>query len=177
MAVLLGALFRSVRLTLIAAVPNFFPVLAIYGAMGLLKIPINCGSAMVLTIALGIALNDTIHFLLHYRRRTREEGCSTQDAVTDTIEHLGRPIVLTSLVHIAGFLIFLLTDFQPLYHFGILASATMILALVGDLVLLPNLLVVFDRAAVRPVHVQPECTEDEPATVLGTTSTAAEVQA
>ncbi|MEK6237240.1 MAG: MMPL family transporter, partial [Planctomycetales bacterium] len=159
-AALCGALFRSPRLALIAVLPNAFPLIVVFGMMGLFKLPISSGSAMVATVALGIALNDTIHFMLHYRKLTRDEGETIDDAVRDTLRHIGRPIVLTSLVHFAGFSIFWLPDFilgplgypllagfLPLYHFGLLGCVAMLAALVGDLVLLPSLLKSFDRAA------------------------------
>ncbi len=132
-AVLCGFLFRSFKFTLLALPPNLFPVLALYGVMGLFKIPISSGSAMVATIALGIAVNDTMHFVLHYQRLTRERGLGTRRGIEQTIADLGRPIVLTSVVHIAGFTVFLLTDFQPLFHFGLLSSAAMTAAMLGDL--------------------------------------------
>jgi predicted RND superfamily exporter protein len=141
------ALFKSWRLALIAIPPNVFPILVVFGVMGVLDIPIGSGSAMVMTVALGIALNDTIHFVLHYRHLTRESGKPIPEAVTETVADLGRPLVMTSLVHVAGFAIFLCTDFLPLYQFGLLASIAMVAALVGDLVMLPNLLVVFDRSS------------------------------
>jgi len=144
-AVLCGAMFRSPLYTLLALPPNLFPVLVVYGMMGWFKIPISSGSAMVATIALGIAVNDTMHFILHYQRLTREKGLPVSRAVVDTIDDLGRPIVLTSVVHIAGFTVFLLTDFQPLYHFGLLSSAAMVAAMAGDLLMLPNLLLLLDR--------------------------------
>ncbi len=167
MGILCGFLFRSWRLALVAVVPNVFPVLVVFGFMGLFKLPISSGSAMVATIALGIALNDTIHFMLHYRQRTRQEGMSVPAATIETVQSLGRPIVLTSVVHIAGFLIFLLTDFLPLYHFGQLSAIAMLAALLGDLVILPNLLLVFDRlpeqtsvAALRPASVVTDTSEE-----------------
>jgi len=146
-AVLCGLLFRSLKFTLLALPPNLFPVLALYGVMGLFKIPISSGSAMVATIALGIAVNDTMHFVLHYQRLTRQNGFGAERGIVQTIADLGRPIVLTSAVHIAGFTVFLLTDFQPLFHFGLLSSAAMIAAMFGDLLMLPNLLMLFDRRA------------------------------
>jgi len=155
MLVLSVMLFRSLKLAAIAVVPNIVPILGIFGLMGLFKMPISSGSAMVSTVALGIAMNDTIHFMLRYRQLTRNQGHSTDQAVRRTIEDLGRPIVLTSVVHIAGFGIFLLTDFQPLYHFGILAAAAMAAALASALVLLPNLLLVFDRhPAAAPIAAE-----------------------
>jgi predicted RND superfamily exporter protein len=138
-------LFGSLRLALLALPPNIFPVAAVYGLMGLFKIPISSGSAMVATIALGIAVNDTMHFILYYRRKTREEGVAPRQAIIEAMDDLGRPVVLMSVVFCAGFTVFLLTDFQPLFHFGILSFVAMTSALAGDLVMLPNLLLLFDR--------------------------------
>lgn len=144
MALLCGLLFRSVRLTLVAVLPNAFPVLVVFGVMGTFGVPLNSGSAMVATIALGVGLCDTVHFVMHYRRR-RAAGEATDEALEDTFGELGRPIVLTSVVNCLGFAVFLLADFRPTYHFGLLASIAMIAALVGDLLLLPNLLKLADR--------------------------------
>lgn len=149
MALLCVVLFRSIRLALIAFLPNILPVAAVYGTMGVVGLPLTSGSAMVATVALGIALNDTVHFLLHYRKLTRDMEQPIPTAIRNTFEHIGRPIVLTSVVLVAGFSIFLLTDFLPLHHFGLLAAGAMLAALVGDLVLLPNLLLVFDKIPQR----------------------------
>jgi uncharacterized protein len=144
MALLCVVLFRSIRLTLIAFLPNAFPIIMVFGMMGLVGIPLNSGSAMVATIALGIGLNDTVHFVMHYRRWRLEVG-DIEKAIVLTMTEIGRPIILTSLVACVGFSIFLLSDFQPMRHFGLLASAAMLAALAGDLVLLPNLLKLFDK--------------------------------
>lgn len=141
-------LFRSVKMTAIAFLPNSFPVMVVFGVMGLCGIPLNCGSAMVTTIALGVGLNDTVHFVMHYRGR-REEGADVHSALEGTFGEIGRPIVLTSVVNCAGFGIIFLSDFLPMSHFGLLAAVAMIAALVGDLVLLPNLLLLFDGDAVE----------------------------
>lgn len=148
MTVLCGLLFRSLRLTLVAVLPNVLPVLVVFGVMGAFGVPLNSGSAMVSTIALGVALCDTVHFVMHYRRR-RAAGETTDEALADTFGELGRPIVLTSVVNCLGFAVFLLCDFRPMVHFGLLASIAMIAALLGDLVLLPNLLKLADRGSIR----------------------------
>jgi predicted RND superfamily exporter protein len=148
MAVVCAVLFQSTRLAAIAFLPNAFPVVTVFGLMGMCNVPLNSGSAMVATIALGIALNDTVHFLLYYRR-CRQEGDGADEAVARTFREIGRPLVLTSAVNCAGFSIFLLSDFRPLYHFGVLSAAAMAAALVGDLLLLPALLRVFDRSGGR----------------------------
>lgn len=146
MALVCLVLFRSIKLTLIAGAPNAFPVLVVFGVMGLFGIPLNCGSAMVTTIALGVGLNDTVHFVMHYRGR-RLEGADTETALQGTFGEIGRPIILTSAVNCVGFGIFMMSDFLPMAHFGLLAGIAMAAALVGDLVLLPNLLRLFDQRA------------------------------
>lgn len=146
MAILCFMLFRSIHLTLVAVLPNALPVVVVFGVMGAFDVPLNSGSAMVSTIALGVALNDTIHFLMHYRRR-RAAGESTDEVLAETFAELGRPIVLTSVVNLVGFAVFLLSDFRPMVHFGLLASIAMVAALAGDLVLLPNLLKLTDRGS------------------------------
>ena len=98
---------------------------------------------MVTTIALGVGLNDTVHFVMHYLGR-REEGADVDTALVGTFGEIGRPIVLTSVVNCAGFGILFLSDFLPMSHFGLLSAVAMVAALVGDLVLLPNLLQLFD---------------------------------
>ena len=112
--------------------------------MGAFEIPLNSGSVMVTTIALGVALNDTVHFVIHYRQR-RLEGETTDQALADTFGEIGRPIVMTSIVNCLGFSIFLLSDFRPMADFGRLTGLAMLAALFGDLFLLPCLLKVFDR--------------------------------
>jgi len=144
MAALCVFLFRSLRLTLIAFLPNAFPILAVFGIMGLFDVPLNSGSAMVATIALGVGLNDTIHFVMHYKR-LRDTGEGVDIALRETYAEIGRPIVLTSIVNCVGFSIFLLSDFRPMHHFGLLGAVAMLAALAGDLLLLPNLLKLFDR--------------------------------
>ncbi len=148
MATVCVALFRSFRLTAIAFLPNAFPVLVVFGVMGICDIPLNCGSAMVTTIALGVGLNDTVHFVMHYLGR-REEGADVDTALVGTFGEIGRPIVLTSVVNCAGFGILYLSDFLPMSHFGLLSAVAMVAALVGDLVLLPNLLRLFDGARLQ----------------------------
>ncbi|HUT12659.1 MAG TPA: hypothetical protein VMY42_19340, partial [Thermoguttaceae bacterium] len=83
MSLLCAVLFRSLRLTLIAILPNAFPVLVVFGLMGALGVPLNSGSAMVATVALGVAMNDTVHFVMHYRRR-RLDGTGTDEAIRET---------------------------------------------------------------------------------------------
>ncbi len=147
MALVCVVLFRSARLAAIAAVPNAFPILVVYGFMGAFGMPISSGSAMVATVSLG--MNQTIYFLMRYRKLTRDEGHDTETALHECFVQIGRPVVVTSLVFTAGFLIFLVSDFLPLYHFGLLTSIAMLAGMTSDVVLLPCLLRTFDRVPRR----------------------------
>ena len=144
MALVCAFWFRSLMLTAIAFLPNLFPVLFVLGVMGLFGVPLNSGTVMVTTIALGVALTDTVHFVIHYRER-RREGEATETALADTFAEIGRPIVMTSIVSCLGFSIFLFSEFRPMADFGLLTGLAMLAALAGDLFLLPCLLKVFDR--------------------------------
>ncbi|MFQ5734980.1 MAG: RND family transporter, partial [Planctomycetaceae bacterium] len=164
MAAVCAFWFRSCRLTVIAVLPNVFPVLFVMGVMGAFNVPLNSGTVMVTTIALGVALNDTVHFIMHYRER-RLEGEAVDAALSDTFAEIGRPIVLTSVVNCLGFSIFLLSEFRPMWEFGLMTGIAMLAALLGDLVMLPSLLSVFDRDPTgRKV---PEATAADSAGVAG----------
>ncbi|HEY2881981.1 MAG TPA: MMPL family transporter, partial [Pirellulales bacterium] len=124
-------LFRSWRLGTIALFPNAFPIIVVYGYMGLVGTPLSSGSAMVATVSLG--MNQTIFIIMRYRKKTREQGLDTNTAIRDTLVHIGRPVVLTSMVFTIGFLIFLLSDFLPLHNFGLLTSIAMVAGLLCDM--------------------------------------------
>jgi uncharacterized protein len=138
-----AVLFKSWRLAAVAFFPNAFPIIVVYGYMGLVGSPLSSGSAMVATVSLG--MNQTIYILMRYRRMTRTEGYDTATALRETFAHIGRPVVLTSMVFTIGFLIFLLSDFLPLHNFGLLTSIAMLAGLASDIAILPCLLHVFDR--------------------------------
>jgi predicted RND superfamily exporter protein len=140
LTLLLAGLFRSLRLGLLAMVPNVFPVVVLFGIMGWTGIDLDVSTSMIACIAIGIAVDDTIHYVTTYEaRRGREEDTTTM--IEHTVRTVGRPIALTSVALGLGFLVPCLSTFQPVRHFGVLASATMVVALLADLLLLPALLV------------------------------------
>jgi len=141
-ALLLAVHLRSVRVALISMIPNLLPVLTTLGMMGLAGISLNLSTVMISCIALGIAVDDTIHFLVRYRRETRS-GADIAEAMRRTVANTGRAMVFTSLVIAGGFALFILSGFGPNRHFGILMAFTMAAALVADLVLLPFLIRAF----------------------------------
>jgi len=146
-------LFRSIKMGLIAMIPNILPMLLILGLMGWVGIDFNIGTCIVVCLAIGIAVDDTIHFLVRYfyelkltnhyliRELTGVRITSGQRlAIATTMRHVGRPIILTSIAICFGFGVLAFSQFVPVASFGILAAITMIYCLLCDLVLLPALL-------------------------------------
>ena len=141
-SIMMLLLFRSWKVMLIAAVPNLLPVMITFGLMGLLDIPINLFTAPFVCIALGLAVDDTVHFLSRFRIELRMDG-DYGAAMERTMLSVGRALILTSIVFMAGFLIFLVSSFQISRNFGALISFTIVGALFSDLFVLPRLLLRF----------------------------------
>lgn len=149
-AVLLAMVFRSIKVGLLAMVPNLLPIVAILGLMGLMNIPLDAGSAGVASIALGVVVDGTIHLFSRYLG-IRRTGAVAADAARRTIAEVGRPIVISSMVLAAGFSIFMASDLNFITYFGQLAACVIVLGLVADLLVTPALLVLSARES-RRVH-------------------------
>ncbi len=133
---LISIIFLDVKVGFLAALTNFLPVIVLFGAMGFLNIPLNIGTTMAAAIAIGIAVDDTLHFMLRYNQELRVS--KQQDrAMVATIHGEILPVMSTSLALIAGFSIFALSDFEPVAQFGLLSALVIAAALVADLVLTP----------------------------------------
>jgi hypothetical protein len=132
-------LFLSIRVGLIALIPNCFPIVVNFGLMGWLGIELSVGTCLVACIAIGLAVDDTIHFLVRYHRELKKTR-DKEKALVNTIGCIGRPIIFTTLTVGAGFSLLLVSHFQPTALFGLLIVVTMFSALLGDLILLPSLL-------------------------------------
>ncbi|MCP5042669.1 MAG: MMPL family transporter [bacterium] len=142
--VLICGVFRSLRVGAIAMVPNIAPVLIFFGVLGSGIAKLSLPTSLIGSIALGIAIDDTMHFLASYRA-ARALGRDAQTAVRESIRKVGRPIVLTSIMLVVGFSMILVSGFATLQEFGALTAFTMAVCLVTDLLLLPALLVRIDR--------------------------------
>lgn len=135
-------LFRSVKIALVALLPNIIPIGMALGLMGWLDIPLNIVTVMIASIAIGIAVDDTIHYISRARLEFAKDG--DYDASMDRVLHsVGRAIVFTSVVITLGFGATFLSSFKPPIQFGMLSATTMIAALFGDLIVLPVLLWLF----------------------------------
>lgn len=137
-AVLNALLFRSFKVGLVSLLPNLLPVISYMGFMGYFEIPLNTGTAMIAPIAVGIAVDDTVHYMVRYRREHAalgDEGLAT----IATLRGEGPPIVTTSVGLAAGFLVLIFSNFLTMSHFGVLAAFVMVVALLMDLLLTPVL--------------------------------------
>jgi uncharacterized protein len=133
------ALFVSSKVGLIAVIPNLFPILVNFGLMGLLGIPLSVATSLIASVAIGLAVDDTIHYLVRYNSEFKKD-LDKDRAMRETILAVGRPIVFTSLTIGIGFSVLLFSHFQPTAIFGLLMVITTVSALVGDLILLPALM-------------------------------------
>ena len=138
-SVLMGFLFRNARLVLISLVPNVVPLLVIAGVMGVTGIEIKPATAVIFSIAFGIAVDDTIHMLARLRQEM-QAGEPLREALRRTILGTGKAVVLTSIILFGGFIVLTMSVFQSTMYMGLLVSATVVLAVLADLLLLPALL-------------------------------------
>ncbi|MBT6178329.1 MAG: MMPL family transporter [Deltaproteobacteria bacterium] len=134
---MLWALLRSFKLALFSMIPNFTPICVGLGVMSALNIPLDPGTVMIGGLALGLVVDDTVHFLVRFRRKLYSDH-SMATAVAETITEVGRPITVTSIILSISFLILLLGSFTPNIHFGGVTSIVVLLALVADLLVLPS---------------------------------------
>lgn len=133
-------LFVSVKAGLLAMVPNCLPLIGAFGAMGLLGIPLSTGTFPVVIIALGIAVDDTIHFMVRFSKEM-QNTTNNEVAIAQTIRHELKPVLGTSLALIIGFLVLTFAEFRSIAEFGLLSAITISLALLADLLITPALLV------------------------------------
>jgi len=133
-------LFRSVRILFCSLIPNVIPLVITAGIMGWVGIALKPSTVLIFSIALGIAIDITIRFLVNYKQEQRETGQSQQNLVVATIHSTGISIVYTSLVLIAGFIIFCFSGFGGTKALGWLTSLTLVTATFTNLILLPALL-------------------------------------
>ncbi len=125
---------------IIAMASNVFPIIIAFGWMGWFQHSMDIGSVMTASVALGIAVDDTLHFLAFFRRMISRPGATRFSAVLSAYQHCGAAMIQTSVSCGLGLLVFALSDFVPTGRFAILMAFLLMLALLGDLLLLPALL-------------------------------------
>jgi predicted RND superfamily exporter protein len=142
---LMALLFNSARMVLVSLVPNIIPLIATAGLMGYLEIPIKPSTLLVFSIALGIAVDDAIHYLSKYRYELKTSNHNIKTSVLAAIHESGVSMIYTSVVLFCGFSLFVFSDFGGTQALGLLVSFTLLVAMFTNLLILPSLLLSFEN--------------------------------
>ncbi|MBT33886.1 MAG: hypothetical protein CMO01_29845 [Thalassobius sp.] len=143
-AIIMGTLFRDIRIIIISLIPNMVPLIITAGLMGFLQVPLKPSTALVFSIAFGISVDDSIHFLAKYRQELIAHHYNVSRAITVSLKDTGTSMIYTSIVLFFGFVIFVASDFGGTVALGALTSTTLLIAMITNLILLPCLLRSFD---------------------------------
>ncbi len=138
-------LFKKLRIVLIAITINCIPLIITAGIMGLTNIPLKPSTVLVFSIALGIAIDVTIRFLVNYKQELPRQNYDVKTTLMATIKETGLSIIFTSLILAGGFIVFIFSQFDGTKAIGLLISITLLLAMVINLTLLPVLLHRFEK--------------------------------
>lgn len=142
-------LWRSLKDTLICMIPNLSPIVLIFIIMGIFGIWLDMATAMIASVAVGIAIDDTIHIYHGFIDRVKQ-GAHPVFALARTYHQAGRAVMTTTIILCSQFLLLLASAFVPMGHFGVLTSVGLLAALIFDLLLLPALLIVIFRVKQAP---------------------------
>jgi predicted RND superfamily exporter protein len=138
-ALMLALLWRSAWLALLSVLTNAIAVAAVIAVAGYADVPLNSITVMVAAISLGIAVDDSIHFITYWREE-RHTGAAPEGAILNTLRAKGRPIISTSVILMAIFAVFWFSSFPPVVHFGLLSALAFAIALAAVLFFLPAIL-------------------------------------
>lgn len=145
-AVFMAWMFRSFKMIIISLVPNLLPLLMTAGMMGFLGVPIKPSTILVFSIAFGISVDDTIHFLAKYRQELKQHHWKIRRSVYPALRETAVSMFYTSIVLFFGFSVFMISSFGGTVALGGLVSATLLFAMLANLLLLPSLLLSLDRS-------------------------------
>ncbi|MBW1771427.1 MAG: MMPL family transporter [Deltaproteobacteria bacterium] len=137
--IIMSVLFLNMKAGLLSLIPNVLPIVIYFGVMGLFNVPLNIGTAMVAAIAIGIAVDDTIHFMVRYNAEMHHLK-SQEEAMRVCINAEIRPVFSTSIALTFGFLVLTLSNFVTIIHFATLSAVVMVVALLCDMLVTPILL-------------------------------------
>ena len=144
-SVFMATMFHSKRMVIMSLVPNIIPLLFTAGIMGFTGIPIKASTILVFSVAFGISVDNTIHFLAKYRQELNATGWDIKQSVIKALSETGVSMIYTSTVLFFGFGIFTLSKFGGIQSLGILVSLTLLVALISNLLLLPALIVGLEK--------------------------------
>ena len=138
-------LFRSFQMIIISLVPNLLPLIITAGIMGFIGVPIKPSTILIFSIAFGISVDDTIHFLAKYRQELVQNDWQIKKSVYAALKETGVSMFYTSIVLFFGFSVFMISNYGGTKALGGLISATLLFAMLANLVLLPCLLLSLER--------------------------------
>ncbi len=151
---LMALLFGSFRMIVISIISNLLPLLITAGLMGYFGIYLKPSNALVFSIAFGIAIDDSIHFLARYRQELFLRNYAITEAVSVSLRETGTGMIYTSVILFFGFIVFAYSTFDGTVALGVLTSATLLCAMISNLVLLPSLLITFGSKKYRRSQIQ-----------------------
>ena len=140
-AMFMAYLFRSYKVIIISLIPNLLPLIVTAGVMGFTGIPLKPSTILVFSVAFGISVDNTIHFLAKYRQELIDNNWKINSAVYSSIREAGVSMLYTSIVLFFGFAIFMISSFGGTVALGGLVSVTLLFAMLANLILLPSLLI------------------------------------
>ncbi len=143
-AIIMGLLFKNVKMIIISMIPNMIPLLLTGAIMGYFGIPLKPSTALIFSIAFGISVDDSIHFLAKYRQELALHNNFVPIAVSRSLRETGASMIYTSIILFCGFVIFTLSEFGGTVALGKLTSITLLFAMLTNLIVLPALLLQFD---------------------------------
>jgi len=154
-AILMAILFRSIRMVLVSLLPNLIPLLFTGAVMGYMGIPIKPSTILVFSIAFGISIDDTIHFLAKYRQELSAQSWFIKGSVIGALRETGVSMIYTSIILFFGFVMFTASNFGGIVALGALVSVTLLIAMLTNLVLLPSLLLWLDKSITNKAFKEP----------------------
>lgn len=143
-ALIMGLLFRNLKMIIISIIPNIIPLLITAGIMGYFGIPLKPSTALIFSIVFGISVDDSIHFLAKYRQELFASKFNVSKAISKSIRETGSSMIYTSIILFFGFIIFVLSEFGGTIALGKLTSITLFFAMITNVVVLPALILQFD---------------------------------
>ncbi len=141
----MAILFANVRMIIISLIPNLLALMITAALMGYMDIPLKASTALIFSITFGISVDNSIRFLAKYRQEILSNNFFIPVAITDSIIETGKSIIYTSIVLFAGFIIFAFSSFGGTIALGVLTSITLVISMFTNLILLPALIMTFDK--------------------------------
>lgn len=144
-SIIMALMFRSWKVIVISIVPNLFPLIVTAGVMGYLGVALKPSTVLIFSIAFGIAVDDSIHFLTKYRQELQRHNWDIPKTVVMALLETGPSMMYTSIILFFGFIIFGASSFGGTVALGLMTSGTLLVAMISNLLLLPSLILSFDR--------------------------------